>query len=347
MRCVICSIHACGAQNNREDAFGKGVRGVTDDEGTLPRCCVVPHNHDVSRGPDTQGGSRVCPFPDPPLPSCRSPAGPGDDSAGAGDEDGARTPEATRFYSRRDPGTSSAAKRSTASSARPSSGRIEGGRGRTGSRHPDPAHRHPGPPHPAFDRSSGHRDQMKGLAVEMSYRVSGGLLFLFLLAACASPRVEMVPYPAAHLIRDVPFFPQETDQCGPAALAGVLQYWGLQISPQEIASAIYSPSARGTLTLDMALYARRQGLQVRQYQGSLSDLTRRIDQGYPLIVLVDNGFWLYPRYHFLVVVGYTKDGFIVNSGQERLRWLSRERFYRSWKRADLWTLLITPKQNDV
>ncbi|HYA31796.1 MAG TPA: C39 family peptidase, partial [Thermodesulfovibrionales bacterium] len=90
-----------------------------------------------------------------------------------------------------------------------------------------------------------------------------------------------------HLVRNVPFFPQEDYQCGPASLAAVLNYQGVSVTSDEVARAIYSPSARGTLNIDMVLYAQSLGLRASQYKGGLDDLREQIDAGRPLIVLVD------------------------------------------------------------
>lgn len=147
----------------------------------------------------------------------------------------------------------------------------------------------------------------------------------------------------ARIVENVPFYPQETYQCGPAALAGILNYWGLNVSPAEIAAEIYSPKARGTLDVDMGFYAQKKGLKASQYQGSLEDLKRNIDSNQPLIVLVDDGFWVYQNAHFMVVVGYDEGGLIVNSGKERHQFIPLSRFLRSWERTKFWTLQITPK----
>ncbi len=145
------------------------------------------------------------------------------------------------------------------------------------------------------------------------------------------------------IIENVPFYPQEEYQCGPASLAGVLNYWGFNIPPAEIAAEIYSPKARGTLDLDMVLFAEKKGLKASQYRGSLEDLKRNIDSNQPLVVLVDEGFWVYQKDHYMVVVGYEEEGLIVNSGKERHQLLSLGRFLRSWERTNFWTLRITPK----
>jgi len=167
-------------------------------------------------------------------------------------------------------------------------------------------------------------------------------LILLLLFSCAglSPNRESK---TSRLVKDVPFYPQEDYQCGPASLAGVLNYWGFNISPGEIAAEIYSPHAKGTLDVDMVLYAERKGFGASQYRGSLEDLKRNIDSNQPLVVLVDDGFWVYEKAHFMVVVGYDAGGLIVNSGKEQNLFIPLSRFLRSWERTKFWTLRITPR----
>jgi len=147
----------------------------------------------------------------------------------------------------------------------------------------------------------------------------------------------------SHIIPNVPFHPQEEFQCGPASLAGILNYWGVDVSPEKVASEIYSKSAKGTLNIDMVLYAEKRGLKAKQYRGSLEDIKNKIDSRYPLMVLVDEGFLAYQRNHFMVVIGYGEDGIVANSGREQHKLISFKDFLRSWERAKFWTLLITPK----
>jgi len=145
------------------------------------------------------------------------------------------------------------------------------------------------------------------------------------------------------MIQNVPFHPQEEFQCGPASLAGVLSHWNINVSPEEIASEIYSKSAKGTLTIDMVLYVEKRGLKARQYSGSLEDIKSKIDSGYPLIVLADEGFLVYQKNHFMVVIGYGGEGILVNSGREKHKFIAVKDFLRSWERTKFWTLWITPK----
>lgn len=168
------------------------------------------------------------------------------------------------------------------------------------------------------------------------------LLVLLLICSCAV-YPDSMKSGTSKLIRDVPFYPQEAYECGPASLAGVLSYWHVGVSPNDIAAEIYSPSARGTLDTDMVFYAERKGLAVAQYRGCLEDLRRNVDLDHPLIVLVDDGFWIYQQNHFMVVVGWNAKGIIANSGKERLKSISYKDFLRAWKKTDFWTMRITPQ----
>jgi hypothetical protein len=146
----------------------------------------------------------------------------------------------------------------------------------------------------------------------------------------------------------VPFFPQETFQCGPASLATVINYWygktgaAKHLTSDAIAAEIYSPSARGVLGMDMERYARKQDFQTEQIAGSLDKLKENIDQGIPPIILVDYGFLAYQRNHFIVVKGYAPNGLLVNSGRDESKFIPNEELLEIWKKTGYWMLLIKP-----
>jgi predicted double-glycine peptidase len=183
------------------------------------------------------------------------------------------------------------------------------------------------------------------VTVNRGVLLTGRLLFLSLtllfLSFCAgTPRVEISE--GGQIIKNVPFYPQERYHCGPASLAGILNFWGVPVSPEEIAAEIYSRSAGGTFTLDMILYPGKRGLKSTQYEGSFEDVKKKIDAGYPLIVMIDEGFWIYKKNHFMIVLGYRENGVVVNSGKYQNKFMLLSDFLKSWKRTRYWTLLITP-----
>ncbi len=138
----------------------------------------------------------------------------------------------------------------------------------------------------------------------------------------------------------VPFYPQVSFQCGPASLAGVLNFFGEGVTPDEIAETIFRRDIRGTVTLDMVLYARKRGFFAEWYNGSIDDIRRSVDGRVPLIVMVGFGFERARKNHFMVVVGYTPEGVIANSGRTREKLISWEYFLARWNRTKRWTLRI-------
>ncbi|MGD8236773.1 MAG: hypothetical protein PVJ65_11540, partial [Chromatiales bacterium] len=58
-------------------------------------------------------------------------------------------------------------------------------------------------------------------------------------------------------LADTPFFPQQAYQCGPAALATVLNANGVSISPEQLVPQVYLPERRGSLQVEMIAAARR------------------------------------------------------------------------------------------
>lgn len=174
--------------------------------------------------------------------------------------------------------------------------------------------------------------------------MGASLLLVVLLSSlysCAGPSSGLSGQPA-RVIDGVPFFPQEEYQCGPASLAGVLNFYGWKVSPEEIAAEIFSRRARGTLDMDMVFYAQKKGLKAEKYRGTFEDLQDQINSRRPLIVLIDQGFWVYQSHHFMVVVGVAQGGLIVNSGKEERKFITRDSFWKTWEKTKFWTLRITP-----
>jgi len=187
------------------------------------------------------------------------------------------------------------------------------------------------------------------------------LLSAGLLAALAVPSFVVLPdharashdttvveraLPASIELVEVPFHSQEEYQCGPASLAMVLQYYGAPVDQDEITRALYIPSVRGTLNLDLEFYARRRGFQARSFEGTLARAKEEIRQGRPLIVFQDLGAALWPVPHFAVLLGYDDraGAVVLHSGTTPYRVLSYAEFERSWVARRSWALLIVPGQ---
>src|SRR5262249_35844183 len=148
-----------------------------------------------------------------------------------------------------------------------------------------------------------------------------------------------------HLIAAVPFIPQEAYQCGPAALAMVLRYWGAPADPDEIGRALYLPSARGVLNLELEFEARRRGFRTEAFEGTLDRAKTELRQGRPIIVFQDLGRGPVSVPHFAVLVGYDdrSEVVVLHSGTTAFHVLSYAEFLRTWAVHRAWSLLITPR----
>lgn len=165
-----------------------------------------------------------------------------------------------------------------------------------------------------------------------------------MLAPGSPPR----PEPSSRHVA-VPFFPDNTDQCGPATLASIISYWGIRTDPETLKQEIYLPRLKGTLPLDLLLAAQERGLQAEIYRGNLDNLKVELDAGRPLVALLDMGYAIFPQGHFVVVTGYDdqRQGVYVHSSLERDAFIPYEQFLHSWDRTGRWTLLVEPPVDHV
>lgn len=156
-------------------------------------------------------------------------------------------------------------------------------------------------------------------------------------------------------ITDVPFFRQEANYCGPATMASVLNYWGYQISLEEVAGKVYTPKLKGSVTVDMLNYAKGTGFNAAWYKGNIQNIRKEIDNGYPLILYIDLGYPNFPpghpivsSGHYIVVVGYDddKEGIIAYSGEDKDLFIPYNKLMKSWGKTGFWTLLILPKEDN-
>jgi hypothetical protein len=181
-----------------------------------------------------------------------------------------------------------------------------------------------------------------------SRRLVGGVLAAT-LAGCAGGAPPPGPGSAGvHLIRGVPFLPQEVYQCGPAALAMVLRHHGAPpevADPEAIGAALRLPSGRGTLNLELELQARRLGFGTRAFAGTLAAARDELRRGRPLIVFQDLGpAPLVSRPHFAVLIGFDDQAreVILHSGRTPYLRTGYAAFDRTWAARRRWTLLVLP-----
>ncbi|MBW2603098.1 MAG: PA2778 family cysteine peptidase [Deltaproteobacteria bacterium] len=147
--------------------------------------------------------------------------------------------------------------------------------------------------------------------------------------------------PSRFEIETIPFYSQKAYQCGPAALAMVLNRSGLPISPEDLTAEVFTPERKGSLQSAMVGAVRRNGRIAYVFTG-LSDLFAEVAAGNPVIILQNLGLSWYPVWHYAVVVGYdlSEKYVILRSGNIRRKLMPFQVFEKTWARGNYWALLI-------
>lgn len=181
-------------------------------------------------------------------------------------------------------------------------------------------------------------------------RFIAGVFFVLWLGGCATPQTQALleansrELPQRIELSQVPFYPQETHQCGPASLAMLLNAAGTPVTPQDLTAQVYLPGREGSLQVEMLAAARRNGLFAYELAPKLDDLLAEIAAGSPVIVLQNLALSWYPVWHYAVVMGYDlkREEIILRSGLERRQVLPFTTFEHTWERAGHWAMLALP-----
>jgi hypothetical protein len=144
-------------------------------------------------------------------------------------------------------------------------------------------------------------------------------------------------------IAQVPFYPQEDYQCGPAALATVLNHSGANVTPESLVEQVWIPARRGSLQLEMLAAPRRHGRVSYRLEPSYSDMLREVAAGNPVVVLQDVGP-LFTQWHYAVINGfdYATGTLYLRSGREPRKAMPFTAFERTWMKGRYWAMVVTP-----
>lgn len=184
---------------------------------------------------------------------------------------------------------------------------------------------------------------------------AGGLLYLLWLTGCAAtPQSDALtqhiaaPFATPTELTQTPFFPQEEYQCGPAALAIVMQAQGVDITPDDLKDEVYIPQRKGSLQIEMITATRRHLLVPYILRPQLAEVLAEINAGRPVLVLQNQGVSWYPAWHYAVIIGYNlQEGkLILRSGTIKRYVMSMYTFERTWQRSQSWAM-VTLKPGEL
>jgi hypothetical protein len=163
----------------------------------------------------------------------------------------------------------------------------------------------------------------------------------FLLVGCQAAGIDPRPEGGAVELSSVPFIAQDTDQCGPAALATVLSFAGVATELAEARAAVYLPGRNGSVQPEFPAAIRQRGL-IPHSISAFEALHEELETGRPVLVFQNLGAKLLPRWHYAVVVGYdpSADQVILRSGMHRRHIVSRRAFVATWKRGGHWAYSV-------
>jgi len=176
------------------------------------------------------------------------------------------------------------------------------------------------------------------------------LTLIMLLAGCSTTQkwpVSDHSTPSLQqrtVLEDVPFYPQELYQCGPAALAMMLNSQGLNTNPDVLRELVYLPGREGSLQVEMVAAARSHDMLVYPLDGELESVLKEVAAGHPVLVMQNLLYDWWPQWHFAVVIGFDplEQTIILHTGTREGHESSVEVFANTWARSDYWSAVILP-----
>ncbi len=178
--------------------------------------------------------------------------------------------------------------------------------------------------------------------------LGAGLVMLFGLGACVSG-TKILPSLlsdgralSVYELQEVPFFPQERYQCGPASMATLLKASGLEVTAADLTKKVFLPGRKGSLQVELLAVARRYGRLPYVIEPELRALVEELLAGRPVLVLQNLAFKHWPVWHYAVVIGFdpAADVLILRSGKEFRKKMPTRKFLATWKKGNSWGLVL-------
>lgn len=141
------------------------------------------------------------------------------------------------------------------------------------------------------------------LRVLLPFMISLFLLSCKTLSPQTRSLINQHIVPQSKTISGVKNYSREDGDCGPAALAMLLDWSGKSIPLDEIRPKVYTPLKNGSLPSEMIAAARSYGMMSLKIK-SMDAMVKELSVGHPMIALLNLGFSWLPTWHYVLVFGY-------------------------------------------
>lgn len=180
--------------------------------------------------------------------------------------------------------------------------------------------------------------------------IAGIFLFLISLSACVAPQTKQLQLerpsdlPTKAYIKNVPFYPQQQFHCGPSTLAMAMNFYGKNLTPNELAKDVFTPGRKGSFQAEMKAAVRKRGMLAYELTPELVYLLAEVSVGHPVIILQNKAVKYYPVWHYALVIGYdlNKKQIYLHSGLNKNYVVSMSVFEFTWKRSNRWAMAVLP-----
>jgi len=155
--------------------------------------------------------------------------------------------------------------------------------------------------------------------------------------------------PPSHQLQGIPKIKQLRNYCGPAVLSSVMQYFGRQITQEEVGKDVYDRINGSTNGADMLYYARAKGFSAYSWNSSVQDVKKKLAAGAPVIVLQQNSK-VDTSGHYRILTGFndkTGEFSVMDPYYDEITKLSYEDCGKLWAKMGYWALLVAPKEKDT
>lgn len=178
------------------------------------------------------------------------------------------------------------------------------------------------------------------------------MLATLLLSACAAPQTrallaEPAGRPTPVELSRVPFHAQTEHQCGPAALAMLLNDAGVVVTPDALTPQVFVPGREGSLAIEMLAAVRRYDRVAYRIPPRLDAALDQVAQGRPVLLLQNLSLPISPLWHYAVLIGYdlAQRQAILRSGITERQLMPLDTLEHTWARGDFWAMVVVaPEQ---